>query len=203
MIVVAMNLSAINTPTMGGKIAVLAIFFSCSMISNESHAGVESSPISDLMETLEAEEMDRNRVSSEVNDDSQNLEESSLETVRESANKTEHPTTVETDFESLDPMHLDQVKVGARRFAIESGCEFLHMYRVATDTGFTESLNLIKFRAKALGAEYLTIIFHREGDESGIADIFRDARYVFRPDAHPPKIHTIIVAEMYDCGVAK
>lgn len=127
---------------------------------------------------------------------------------RSAVNKTEQPTVVTDPTEpgrgsagDRDPVSLPtEVKVGARHFALAEGCHFMQVYRVATDSDFTDTLALVKYRAGALGAEYVTVLFHREGGVHTLVQSFLDATYVLRSGTANPVIRTVMAVEMYDCA---
>ncbi len=140
--------------------------------------------------------------------------------VRSSANRTEQPTRVTprkplseplrepptaSSTRSEDATDADirfaegTMTVGARGFAIEAECVFMQVYRAATDSDFTATLDLVRDRASSMGAEYLTVLFHQEGVHSRLAASFFDAVYLLQTHTAEPTIQTVMVVEMYDC----
>ena len=116
-----------------------------------------------------------------------------------SVNKTEQPTII-TAEEMIRGKQNTSVKVGAREFALARGCQFMKVYKVATNIDFTETLKLVKYRSSALGAEYITIIHHQEGGSHNAVQGFFDATYlVGSSTTQRPTIKTVMTVEMYDC----
>ena len=116
-----------------------------------------------------------------------------------SVNKTEQPTII-TAEEMIRGKQNTSVKVGAREFALARGCQFMKVYKVATNIDFTETLKLVKYRSSALGAEYITIIHHQEGGSHNAVQGFFDATYlVGSSTTQRPTIKTVMAVEMYDC----
>lgn len=157
--------------------------------------GVDPSPIDDLMEMVDEEA---------VTDEPR----TPPSPPRSAVNKTEQPTVVTDPTEpnqaaaaGQDQVALPtEVKVGARQFALAEGCHFMQVYRVATDSDFTDTLALVKYRAGALGAEYVTVLFHREGGVHTLVQSFLDATYLLRSGTAEPVIRTVMAVEMYDCA---
>jgi|GEM_PF-3594552 len=170
--------------------------------------GVDPFPIDELMEMVDNET--RTQTSPAQG------------TVRSSANRTEQPTRVEPLkplAESVEPdppapplteaskrelnpstkFAEGTMTVGARGFAIDAGCVFMQVYRAATDSDFTATLNLVRYRASSMGAEYLTVLFHQEGVNSRLAESFFDSVYLLQTHTVEPTIQTVMVVEMYDC----
>ena len=116
-----------------------------------------------------------------------------------SVNKTEQPTII-TAEEMIRGKQNTSIKVGAREFALARGCQFMKVYKVATNIDFTETLKLVKYRSSALGAEYITIIHHQEGGSHNAVQGFFDATYlVGSSTTQRPTIKTVMTVEMYDC----
>ena len=116
-----------------------------------------------------------------------------------SVNKTEQPTII-TAEEMTRGKQNTSIKVGAREFALARGCQFMKVYKVATNIDFTETLKLVKYRSSALGAEYITIIHHQEGGSHNAVQGFFDATYlVGSSTTQRPTIKTVMTVEMYDC----
>lgn len=157
-------------------------------------AGADTFPIDELMEMVKEE------TKAEVSAESEAKEKPSLplSPVRDSANKTEQPTVI-LNLEMQGLTDVETIKVGARQFAISMDCEFMQVYRAATDTDFTKTLDLLKSRALALGAEYLTVVYHQEGNVQNIADAFLNSTYLLAAQTSTPTIKTVMVVEMFDC----
>ena len=157
-------------------------------------AGADTFPIDELMEMVKEE------TKAEVSAESEAKEKPSLplSPVRDSANKTEQPTVI-LNLEMQGLTDVKTIKVGARQFAISMDCEFMQVYRAATDTDFTKTLDLLKSRALALGAEYLTVVYHQEGNVQNIADAFLNSTYLLAAQTSTPTIKTVMVVEMFDC----
>lgn len=167
-------------------------------------SGVDSSPIDELMEIVEEE------TSIDVSTSSNHG------SIRSSANKTEQPTRVRPpERGSSSPGQSETsegatkatakfpegtMTVGARGFAIEAGCVFMQVYRAATDSDFTATLELVQYRASSMGAEYLTVLFHQEGVNPRLAENFFDSVYLLQTRTVNPTIQTVMVVEMYDCN---
>ena len=157
-------------------------------------AGADTFPIDELMEMVIEE------TNAEVSAEPEAMEKPSLplSPVRDSANKTEQPTVI-LKHEMQELSDVESIKVGARQFAISMDCEFMQIYRAATDTDFTKTLNLIKSRALGLGADYLTVVYHQEGNVQNIANAFLNSTYLLAAQTSTPTIKTVMVVEMYDC----
>lgn len=159
-------------------------------ISSPGWGGVDDSPIDELMEKVQKESIPEDKPVVLPNE------------IRASANTTNEPTIVDESEHLETDKSTSEVKVGARHFAIENGCEFMQVYRVATDSDFTETLQLIKYRSRLLGAEFLTISHHSEGNYYLNGHNFFIPTYLMRSygRSEVPLIRTVMVAEMYDCG---
>jgi len=157
-------------------------------------AGADTFPIDELMEMVKEE------TKAEVSAESEAKEKPSLplSPVRDSANKTEQPTVI-LNLEMRGLTDVETIQVGARQFAISMDCAFMQVSRAATDTDFTKTLDLLKSRALALGAEYLTVVYHQEGNVQNIADAFLNSTYLLAAQTSTPTIKTVMVVEMFDC----
>lgn len=192
------------------------IFSTCLVLAPvTANSGVESFPISEFMDMVDEETHTKRSTLTNQS--------ASTPAVRSSANKTENPTKVESPMmvpvepskvgtQTPQSSNNDQsapkkqrsfiegtMTVGAREFALAAECEFMQVYRAATDADFSATLDLIRYRASSMGAEYLTIIFHQEGVSKSLAESFFDSVYLFQTGNIQPTIQTVMVAEMYDC----
>lgn len=166
------------------------VCLSCFVGDSISIAGVDDSPLDEFMFEVKKE-----------------LTESRAETPitqngfpKPSINVSESPVKVKKNDEK-QKRAAEKVTVGAREFALERNCEFMQVYKVSTNSDFTDTLSLVKYRASLLGAEYLTVLFHREG--VSVIHQFLYPKYYFSnetgtQEAQP--IQTVMVVEMYDCG---
>lgn len=157
-------------------------------------AGADTFSIDDLMQMVEEE----SRIETSPKPE-QEINAALLSSPpRDSVNKTEQPTVV-SEREIQNISDDKPLKVGAREFAISAGCAFMQIYRVATDTDFTKTLDLVKYRSSALGAEYLTIVYHQEGIMHNLVEAFFNSTYLLTSETSKPAIKTVMIAEMYDC----
>ena len=94
------------------------------------------------------------------------------------------------------------VIVGSSIFHQAAGCQFMQRYKVRTNATFSESLNLIKYRAAMMGAKRLSIVKHEEVDasEGRIAIYDDDVVYLQAGTSlQGAAFHTTISADLYDC----
>ena len=179
-----------------------SIVAACSVLTPlAAVSGVDPSPIDELMEMVDTETRTQTAPVQGA--------------IRSSANRTEEPTRVKplepdpsipsldetTEHESSASVKYAEgtMTVGARGFAIDAGCVFMQVYRAATDSDFTATLDLVRYRASTMGAEYLTVLFHQEGVNSRLAESFFDSVYLLQTNTVEPTIQIVMVVEMYDC----
>ena len=98
------------------------------------------------------------------------------------------------------------VLLGSGIFAQAAGCQYLKRYKIRTTASFTESLNLLKYRAALMGAKRLTIVKHEELDASEGRVIIRDDDAIYLEmgtSLEGAAFHTTIIADLFDCPSAK
>jgi hypothetical protein len=93
------------------------------------------------------------------------------------------------------------VIVGSAQFAKANGCAFISRYRIRTNTDFTSSVNMFRYRANLMGAKWVTILQHGEVDRSEGAYQMADGGVVLREgkDMGSSRFFTTIVGDLYDC----
>ena len=94
------------------------------------------------------------------------------------------------------------IHVGSSIFAQAAGCQFMQRYKVRTNATFTESLNLLKYRAAMMGAKRITVVKHEEVDANEGKIVIHDDNVIYLQAgtslAGAP-FHSTIVADLYDC----
>lgn len=93
------------------------------------------------------------------------------------------------------------VKAGAAQFAMTKGCMFLQRYRIAINADFTGTMNLMKYRASGMGAEWINIQFHAES--TPLERIFDYGASMFLVDGTQTlenEVFTVMEADLFDCG---
>ena len=93
--------------------------------------------------------------------------------------------------------------VGSSTFAQAAGCQFMQRYKVRTNASFSESLNLLKYRAASMGAKRITIVKHEEVDalEGRIAIYDDDVVYLQAGTSlQGAPFHSTIIADLFDCA---
>lgn len=162
----------------------------CFIGGSISVAGVDDSPLDEFMDEVK-KELTESRSEAPIRPTA---------FPKSSINVSESPVHVNKNDEKQKRV-AETVTVGAREFALKRSCEFMQVYRVSTNSGFTDTLSLLKYRASLLGAEYLTVLSHREG--VNVVQQFLYPQYYFFNDSgtlNRQPIQTVMVVEMYDCG---
>lgn len=94
-----------------------------------------------------------------------------------------------------------KVQAGASQFAMAKGCMFMQRYRIAINADFTGTLNLMKYRAAGMGAEWINVQFHAESTPFerltayGVSLFLVDGTQTLEN-----QIFTVLEADLFDCG---
>jgi hypothetical protein len=93
------------------------------------------------------------------------------------------------------------VIIGAQVFATLAGCQFMQRYRVTTNSDFTSSLNLLKYRSSMMGASRITIIQHNQMDNYRDALVSNGSEIIVKQGTtlRGSNVYTSLVGDLYDC----
>lgn len=93
------------------------------------------------------------------------------------------------------------VIVGSQIYALTNSCQLIKRYKVVTNSDFTGTLNLMKYRASLMGAKWLTIVSHRELDRFENSIQLNNDQIIYRDgvDIGSARYLSTIVADLYDC----
>lgn len=110
-------------------------------------------------------------------------------------------TLVAPNFQFQETAQSRSVIVGSQVYAVANACQLIKRYRVVTNTDFTGTLNLMKYRANLMGAKWITIVQHQEVDRLENALHWSNQQVIFRDgvDLGSYRYLTTLVADLYDC----
>lgn len=110
-------------------------------------------------------------------------------------------TLMAPNYQYQETPQSKSVIVGSQVYAIVNSCTLIKRYRVVTNSDFTGTLNLMKYRASLMGAKWLTVISHRELDryENSIQTTSDEVIYRDGVDIGSSRYLSTIVADLYDC----
>ena len=95
------------------------------------------------------------------------------------------------------------IHVGSSLFAQAAGCQFMQRYKVRTNATFTESLNLLKYRAAMMGAKRISVVKHEEVDANEGRIVIQDDNVIYLQAGTTlvgAPYHSTITADLYDCA---
>ncbi|MFN6408137.1 MAG: hypothetical protein ACK4VU_11550 [Limnohabitans sp.] len=115
--------------------------------------------------------------------------------------KSKDTTLMAPDFQYQETPQSKSIIVGSQTYAITNSCQLIKRYRVVTNSDFTGSLNLMKYRASLMGAKWITIVSHRELDRNENAIQLNNDQIIYRDgiDIGSARYLSAIVADLYDC----
>jgi hypothetical protein len=110
-------------------------------------------------------------------------------------------TLVAPNFQFLETPQSKSIIVGSQVYAAVNACQIIKRYRIVTNTDFTGSMNLMKYRAALMGAKWITIVAHREVDRMENSVQLNDEQIIFRDgvDIGSARYLTTLIADLYDC----
>lgn len=110
-------------------------------------------------------------------------------------------TLMAPNYQYQETPQSKSVIVGSQVYAIVNSCTLIKRYRVVTNSDFTGTLNLMKYRASLMGAKWLTVVSHRELDryENSIQTTSDEVIYRDGVDIGSSRYLSTIVADLYDC----
>lgn len=93
------------------------------------------------------------------------------------------------------------VAVGSQVQASILGCSNMQQYRIRTNTDFTSTMNLFKYRASLMGSKRVVIVYHAEVDASESIGEMNVSDVLIREGTTllGSRIHTTLVGDLYDC----
>ncbi len=115
--------------------------------------------------------------------------------------KAKDATLMAPDFQYQETPQSKSIIVGSQTYAMTNSCQLIKRYRVVTNSDFTGSLNLMKYRASLMGAKWITIVSHRELDRMENAIQLSNDQVIYRDgvDIGSARYLSAIVADLYDC----
>lgn len=115
--------------------------------------------------------------------------------------KSKDATLMAPDFQYQETPQSKSIIVGSQTYAITNSCQLIKRYRVVTNSDFTGTLNLMKYRASLMGAKWITIVSHRELDRLENAIQLDNDLIIYRDgvDMGSARYLSAIVADLYDC----
>lgn len=115
--------------------------------------------------------------------------------------KAKDETLMAPDFQYQETPQSKSIIVGSQTYAMTNSCQLIKRYRVVTNSDFTGSLNLMKYRASLMGAKWITIVSHRELDRMENAIQLSNDQVIYRDgvDIGSARYLSAIVADLYDC----
>lgn len=110
-------------------------------------------------------------------------------------------TLMAPSIQFQDTPQSRSVIVGSQVYAMTNSCQLIKRYRVVTNSDFTGSLNLMKYRSALMGAKWITIVSHRELDRFENSWLTNNDEVIFRDgvDIGSARYITSLVADLYDC----
>jgi hypothetical protein len=110
-------------------------------------------------------------------------------------------TLMAPNFQYQETPQSKSVIVGSQVYAMTNSCTLIKRYRVVTNSDFTGTLNLMKYRASLMGAKWLTIVSHRELDRYENSIQLSNDQVIYRDgvDIGSSRYLSTIVADLYDC----
>ena len=126
----------------------------------------------------------------------------SLEEQRSYIDKTVSAVSVPNAL-FMETPQSKSIHVGSNIFAQAAGCQLMQRYKVRTTATFTESLNLLKYRAALMGAKRIAIVKHEEVDAHEGRIVLQDDDVVYiqaGTSLQGAPFHTTITADLYDCA---
>lgn len=110
-------------------------------------------------------------------------------------------TLVAPNIQFMETPQSKSVIVGSQVYAAANACQIIKRYRIVTNTDFTGSLNLMKYRASMMGAKWITVVSHREIDRYENSIQLSNEQVIFRDgvDIGSARYLTTLVADLYDC----
>ena len=110
-------------------------------------------------------------------------------------------TLVAPNIQFMETPQSKSVIVGSQVYAAANACQIIKRYRIVTNTDFTGSLNLMKYRASLMGAKWITVVSHREIDRYENSIQLSNEQVIFRDgvDIGSARYLTTLVADLYDC----
>lgn len=118
------------------------------------------------------------------------------EVFRERAKTLEQP-----DMYFQETPESKSVVIGAQVFATLAGCQYMQRYRVTTNSDFTSSLNLLKYRSNMMGASRITIVQHFQMDNYRDALVSNGSEIIVKQGTtlRGSNVYTTLVGDLYDC----
>jgi hypothetical protein len=110
-------------------------------------------------------------------------------------------TLMAPNYQYQETPQSKSVIVGSQVYAMTNACTLIKRYRVVTNSDFSGTLNLMKYRASLMGAKWLTIVSHRELDRYENSIHLSNDQIVYRDgvDIGSARYLSTIVADLYDC----
>lgn len=118
-----------------------------------------------------------------------------------SSMQSKDSTLVAPNYQYQETPQSKSVIVGSQTYAMTNACQLIKRYRVITNSDFTGTLNLIKYRASLMGAKWMTIVSHRELDRFENSIQLNNDQVIYRDDIDigSSRYLSTIVADLYDC----
>ena len=110
-------------------------------------------------------------------------------------------TLMAPNYQYQETPQSKSVIVGSQVYAMTNSCTLIKRYRVVTNSDFTGTLNLMKYRASLMGAKWLTIVSHRELDRYENSTQLSNDQVIYRDgvDIGSSRYLSTVVADLYDC----
>jgi len=110
-------------------------------------------------------------------------------------------TLMAPNYQYQETPQSKSVIVGSQVYAMTNSCTLIKRYRVVTNSDFTGTLNLMKYRASLMGAKWLTIVSHRELDRYENSIQLSNDQVIYRDgvDIGSSRYLSTIIADLYDC----
>ena len=109
-------------------------------------------------------------------------------------------TTVHSNINYVEEdLVAKQVAVGSKYYAESSKCKVLQRYKVRTNSDFTSSLNLLKYRAAMMGAQRIVIVHHSEINSYENEYVSKEEKITKNPVPDEQYFYTTLIADLYDC----
>jgi len=110
-------------------------------------------------------------------------------------------TLMAPNYQYQETPQSKSVIVGSQVYAMTNSCTLIKRYRVVTNSDFTGTLNLMKYRASLMGAKWLTIVSHRELDRFENSTQLSNDQVIYRDgvDIGSSRYLSTVVADLYDC----
>jgi hypothetical protein len=150
--------------------------------------------------------LDKQNLSLSSKDSENTIAKKSLESkasqvvVEDKSKESYKDTTVHSNINYVEEdLIAKKVVVGSKYYAESAKCKILQRYKVKTNSDFTSSLNLLKYRAAMMGAQRIVIVHHSEINSYENENVSKNEKITKNPLPDEQYFYTTLIADLYDC----